>query len=327
MLEASKDRIVGTAPAEEPSTAEMFANAIGIARRQIFIVLLFAILGMGLGAVAFLKATPTYTATATLLVDTRKIEILQQPAVSSEMPIESMGAMESQVELLKSDEVALSVIKKLRLWEDPRFIGLGKPGFVWSQLHDFLPVLFPEQPPPSDEQRMELALSAFSRSLSVTRLGITYAIEISFESGFPDLAAKVANDLADTYIDRQRTSEYDAARQASNWLETRIPELRAKSEAAQRAVVDYKNEHNIVETGSGQLINDQRLAELNTKLNAAHDETLKAKARFDQLNAVGGTEVPAANSTASVGNGADDGDVKNDSLRQITRPILRNCFS
>ena len=70
-------------------------------------------------------------------------------------------------------------------------------------------------------------------------------------------------------------------------LKPACPELRAKSEAAQRAVVEYKTEHNIVETGSGQLIKDQRVADLNTKLNAARDETFKAKARFDQLAAVG----------------------------------------
>ena len=60
------------------------------------------------------------------------------------------------------------------------------------------------------------------------------------------------------YIDLQRTTEYDAARRASDWLEERIPELRAKSEDAQKAVVDYKHEHNIVETDSGRL--DRRSA-------------------------------------------------------------------
>jgi polysaccharide biosynthesis transport protein len=309
MLEANKDQIApprDPRAADESSSAEKFTNAIGVARRQIFFVLLFAVLGTGLGAVFFLKAAPTYTATATLLVDTRKIEILQQPAVSSEMPIQSMGAMESQVELLKSDEVALAVIKKLRLWEDPRFIWVGKPGFVTTLLHNYAPVFFPERPPPSEEERIGLALGAFSRNLTVTRVGITYAIEIGFESRYPDLAAQVANGVADAYIDLQRTSAYDAARQASDWLEARIPELRAKSEAAQRAVVEYKSEHGIVETGSGQLISDQRLADLDAKLNAARDETLKAKARFDQLAGIARADVPKAIANASVGDRSEN---------------------
>ena len=75
----------------------------------------------------------------------------------------------------------------------------------------------------------------------------------TLKSRYPDLAAEVANAVADAYIDLQRTTEYDAARRASDWLEQRIPELRAKSEDAQKAVVDYKQEHNIVETDTGRL--------------------------------------------------------------------------
>ena len=64
----------------------------------------------------------------------------------------------------------------------------------------------------------------------------------------------------------------------------------------------YKHEHNIVETGGGGSIDDQRLTDMNDKLNAAHDETFKAKARFDQFSAVRGTEVPRA---AASGSNAD----------------------
>ena len=115
------------AAADEPSAAEMFAYALGIVRRQILLVVLLAIAGTVIGAFFFVKSPPKYTATAVLLVDTRKIDILQQPAVSSEMPIQSTGAMESQVALLKSDEIAVAVIKKLNLLEDPRFIESSPP--------------------------------------------------------------------------------------------------------------------------------------------------------------------------------------------------------
>jgi succinoglycan biosynthesis transport protein ExoP len=311
-LDASLDPVT----ANQPSGAEMFAYALGIVRRQIAVVLLFAMLGTALGLAVFVRAVPTYTAMAKLLVDTHKIDVLQQSAISSEMPIGSMGAMESQIELLRSDEVALSVIKKLRLAEDPRFVGDGKPGIVRGLIYRYFPVLMPKQTPLSDADRMARALSIFKKSLTVDRVGAAFAIEVEFESTSPDLAAEVANDVADAYNDLQRTSESDAARQASDWLETRIPQLRAKSEAAQRAVVEYKTEYNIIETGSGQLIKDQRVADLNAKLNAARDETLKAKARLDQLASVGGTADSAAIANALIG---DDG--KNDVLSR-----LRNAY-
>ena len=286
---------------EEPSVAETIARGLGIVRRQIFIVSAFALLGVALGGIYFAKAAPKYTATTTLLVDTRKMELVQQPAVYNDMSIQSLGAMESQVELLRSDEVALRVIRKLNLFEDPKFIGGGRESALQSLLRKVAPGYFGETPALSGDERQNLALGRFTKDLSVSRVGVTYAMEIDFKSRYPDLAAKVANAVAEAYIDLQRTTEYDAARRASDWLEERIPELRAKSEDAQKAVVDYKQEHNIVETDSGRLVDEQRLTGMNDRLNAAHDETLKAKARSEQFSVAKGIEVP---SPAAIGSDA-----------------------
>jgi succinoglycan biosynthesis transport protein ExoP len=295
--------------ANEPSVAETFAYVFGIVRRQILVVLVFAVLGTSIGVLFFLKTAETYTATVTLLIDTRKIDVLQQPTVSSEMPIVAIGAIESQIELLKSDQVALAVIKKLKLWEDPQFIGDGKRGIVRRLLHNYFPALLPQRSQPSDADWTERALEIFRKNLTVDRLGAAYAIEIEFESKDPNLAAQVANEVADTYNDLQRTSESDAVRRASDWLETRIPALLAKSEAAQRAVVEYKTAHDIVETGTGQFVKDQRVSDLNTRLNAARDETFKAKARLDRLTAAGSVD--------DLGNAVNSNDDKQDALSTL----------
>lgn len=288
--------------ADEPSASELFTHALGVVRRQILLVLVLALLGTALGAAFFVEAPQKYTATATLLINTRKMEIFQQPAVSDELPMQSIGAVESQVELLRSDEVALRVIKKLNLLGDPRFVQGNS--FIGELFSKFWPWQHAEAPLPSEDERKSLALKLFDRTLTVDRLGITYAIEIKFESRYPDLAAEVANAVADAYVDLQRSSGYAAAQRASDWLEGRIPELRLKSEAAQNAVVEYKQEHNMVETGSGQLIDDQRLVDMNARLNAARDETLKAKARYDQLAASNGMGFPSGGASGSDGNGA-----------------------
>jgi polysaccharide biosynthesis transport protein len=270
---------------------------------------------VALGAIYVLKSPPKYTATVTLLADTRKIELVQQPTVYDEASIQSVGAMETQVELLRSDEVALRVIKKLNLAEDPRFVGSHRQNVLRSLLGSVAPGYFAESPPLSEDERQGLALAQFDKNLTVARVGVSYAIEIDFESRYPDLASETANAVADVYIELQRSNEYDAARRASDWLEQRIPGVRAKSEDAQKAVVDYKHEHNIVETVGGQLIDDQRLTDMNTKLNAAHDETANAKARVDQFSAARGLEVPRA--AAVSGSSANSSAPVNDSLDKL----------
>jgi polysaccharide biosynthesis transport protein len=299
----------------EPSAAETIARGLGIVRRQIFVVLALAVLGAALGAIYVLKAPPKYTATVTLLSDTRKMELVQQPTVYNEASIQSVGAMETQVELLRSDEVALRVIKKLNLSEDPRFVGSHRQSFLRSLLHSVAPGYFAELPALSEDERQSLALAQFDKNLTIARIGVSYAIEIDFESRYPDLAAEIANAVADVYIELQRSTEYDAARRASDWLEQRIPGVRAKSEDAQKAVVDYKHEHNIIETVGGRLIDDQRLTDINTKLNAAHDETANAKARLDQFSAARGLEVPRT--VAVSGSSANSGASGNDSLDKL----------
>ena len=61
--------------AHEPSVAETIAHCLGIVRRQIFVVLVFALLGAALGGIFVLRAPPKYTATVTILADTLKMDL------------------------------------------------------------------------------------------------------------------------------------------------------------------------------------------------------------------------------------------------------------
>src|SRR5208337_5590353 len=85
--------------ADEPSISESIAYILGVVRRQIIVVLAFALLGAAFGGNFLLHAPPSYTATATLLINTRRIEIIQQPAVSDTLSMQTVGAVESEVEL------------------------------------------------------------------------------------------------------------------------------------------------------------------------------------------------------------------------------------
>ena len=101
--------------------------------------------------------------------------------------------------------------------------------------------------------------------MTVSRVGMTYVIEIGFKSIDPDRAAQIANAVADGFIVDQLEAKYQTIREATAWLQDRLNELRGQASAAERAVVEYKTKNNIVDTG-GRLINEQQLAELNTAL-------------------------------------------------------------
>jgi len=81
-----------------------------------------------LGAFYILTARPSFTAQAMMFIDARKVQLLQQQSLYGDIPVDT-AAVESQVELLKSENVALAVVKNLHLTEDPEFAGAGVLGF------------------------------------------------------------------------------------------------------------------------------------------------------------------------------------------------------
>ena len=105
----------------QPSLAEHLATVIGFIRRQLPII--FSILPLTVGlAVAYLYTTPPrYTAEARILIDTGKIQVSSQP-VFGESPV-NMAIIDSQIEILKSDNFALSIVRSLHLAQDPEFVG------------------------------------------------------------------------------------------------------------------------------------------------------------------------------------------------------------
>lgn len=172
MLEVNKGRIAirsepGVGFPEEPSAQDLLSSALVLARRQVWVVVLFAMLGASLGGILFFRVTPNFVADATLLIDTRKIEILQQPAVFSQMSLESSAAMESQVEILKSEKTALTVVKKLDLAEDPEFVRRGR-GLIASLFGR----LFPTDQEPTEEERTKRAVELLEKRLTVSRIGM-----------------------------------------------------------------------------------------------------------------------------------------------------------
>jgi succinoglycan biosynthesis transport protein ExoP len=217
-----------------------------------------------------------------MIIDTRKIQLFQQQSVLGDVPVDS-ATVESQVEILKSENVALAVVKDLHLTEDPEFVGSG--GGLIGSLLGLLSNPFASNEPASEFELQRRVLGIFQKSLTVKRVLGTYVIDIGFQSLSPERAAQVANGIADAYIVDQLEAKYQATRRATAWLQDRLRELRGQASTAERALVDFKAKNNIVDTG-GRLMNEQQLAELNSAIIQARAQTAEAKARLDRIEEV-----------------------------------------
>src|SRR5215469_14554770 len=251
------------AESKEGSVAELIDFAFGFLRRRFLLILAAVLAVVPIGEYLALKLVPAYfAATSTIIIDTRKYQIFQHTTMVGDTMIDA-AAVESQLEILKSENVALEVVRKLHLADDPEF-GNPTPGILGS-------LLLPSREAASDYDRERRALAVLGKQLTVRRIGPTYVIEITFRSRNAERAAEVADAIGEAYISEQLEGKYDATRRASSWLEGRLKELSDQASGAQRTVVEFKEKNNIVDAGNGRLMYEQQLSELNAQIIPAHE--------------------------------------------------------
>ena len=281
------------------SPAETFESVVSFVRRQFPVIVFVALFAFALGGVYVISTPASYTAEATMIIDTRKVQLFQQQSILGDIPVDS-ASVASQVEILKSENIALAIIKDLHLSDDPEFA--ESSGGLIGLIFGFALNLLDAGPPKSEFERARQAIRVFQDRLGVKRVGLSYVIEISFRSQNPERAALIANAICDAYVVDQLGAKYEATRRASVWLQDRIRELRQQASAADRAVVDFKTEHNIVTTGGtgGRLMTEQQVAEVSSVLLLARTQTTEARAKLDRIETVLRADSPDATVNSTV---------------------------
>jgi polysaccharide biosynthesis transport protein len=264
---------------------------LSIAKRQwkVFTVSVSAFLVLGLLFILF--SVPLYTASTNILIDLGNSKIVDEfsPIASS---VQSEGVMLSQTEVMSSDVVLNSVIKKLDLVNNPQFLAGSKTPLnaikaavrTVAQSFGLMTV-----PPVSDADAANAAMAAaraiMNVNMDVERDGLSYVLSVSYTSASADLSAKIANAIAEAYLVDKLDTKYEATKRASVWLQARLDELRKNVVQADLAVQKFRADHSLVQA-SGQLVSDQQLVALNTSLLDARTHTAQVKAEYDRIQQI-----------------------------------------
>ncbi|WP_456621608.1 Wzz/FepE/Etk N-terminal domain-containing protein [Bradyrhizobium sp. P5_C12] len=257
-------------------------RVIDILRRQWPLIASIVGAALALVIIYLLVATPMFTANARILMDTRQTQVLDKDSGMSNALIDT-GFVDSQVEILQSDDLLLSIVRRLKLIEDPEYNG-SNPGLLALAIGKTMS-LFGSDGPPSKERIERAAVETIQKNLKVERVLTTYVLSVSFRSANPDKAALVANAVADAYIVGALEAKYQSTKRAGEWLQQRSAELREQATASDRAVQTFKAQNNIVGTSRG-LMSEQQLTDVNTQLIQARAATAEAKARLDRIEGV-----------------------------------------
>jgi capsular exopolysaccharide synthesis family protein len=134
----------------------------------------------------------------------------------------------------------------------------------------------------NDVAQESALLNRWNAGLTVNKVPRTRMIEIRFTSSDPKLAARIANSLANAYVDRTFKTRYEATLQATQFLSKQLADLQLKVETSEQALVNYQKTHNIVGLDDKQNITTVKLDDLNKDLTAAESER-KAKQSVYEL--------------------------------------------
>ncbi|WP_279480759.1 polysaccharide biosynthesis tyrosine autokinase [Aureimonas sp. SK2] len=274
----------------DPETPDLINidRVLAAARRQWRFVAACAVVGAVLGAAYSFTAVPQYTASSSLLIETRGDRLLDQMTPTPSR-LEDETAILSQVEILRSRKISAAVVDRLDLLANPAFA--HPPGSFLAGIGSALRAVFDVSSwftagdaTDADRERRE-AIESLQKDIAISRVGQTSVLEISYTSTDPRLSTDVAQAFADAYLTDQLDAKYEATRRASGWLQDRIEELRAQSLASDQAVQRFRADNNLIQA-SGQLVSDQQLSQLNSQLVAAQDALVSARARSEQVQSL-----------------------------------------
>jgi uncharacterized protein involved in exopolysaccharide biosynthesis/Mrp family chromosome partitioning ATPase len=235
-------------------------------------------------AVLFVLLAPhRFTAVTEILIEPADLRAVANEAKPPNPASDTaLLQVDSQVRVLTSDAVLRRVVDDEGLARDPEFT--RGPALLRGLLEQISAALG-RRPAPAKPDASLAALNEFRRRVQVKRAERTYVVDIAVTSEEAAKAARLANAVAQAYLEEQTQVRADAARQVSRSLTARLNELKQSVQNAEDKVQAFKVSHNIV-GANGQLVNEQQLTDLNNQLAAARARTAAAKARLDQIEAL-----------------------------------------
>ena len=269
----------GTGIVEVPAFVEAW-RSIMLRKWQI---LIFAGLVTALAWFLASQITPVYRSTATLMIEASRAKIVSVEEVYSGASPQR-EYFQTQAENLKSRTVALKVVKKLKLATHPEFDPRQQkdsPAQAWIRTNiSFASAVLPK-PEQTDNEGDPLGpvLRNFTTRLNVEPVRLSQLIKISFDANDATLAADIANAVGDAFIQTDMEARVKITQNAGSFITDQVTQLKAKMEAADKAVQAYREREGLLDSksvvlgGMGKQLDDltQKLVDARVRRSEAEE--------------------------------------------------------
>ena len=248
------------------------ADYLDVLRRRWRLIAVIALLCVVGGLIHYFVTPKMYQATTMIQIDRRSMSL----GGSLETPwLENWWNMEfypTQYKLLESRGLAERVVRRLQLYDDPAF----NPGWArWSQSGEATPDL--------DQARLGRLGERLQAALQISPIKNTQLVAVSYRSASPDLAARVANGVADAFIDWGIETRTETVGAASDFIGEQIEGLKREIQDKEARLQAYSRRTDIVAIDPESNPTLQKLAALNQDYMNAISVRIEKEARYNEV--------------------------------------------
>lgn len=277
MQHSSRGKIVATGGEQK----DLSLSDLWLVVRKRRVLLLCMALGIALLAVtAGLVRGKRYTASGEIQIQPGSASDLKQSLSAA------LGAgdstldviMESDIRILQSDRLLTLVARKLKLQDNPDFLGHSIFGGKSNS-----PLLHADLNDPAASAAILLILRGH---LTVERVPRTQMVSISYQSRSPELSANIVNTLANEFIENNFISHYSTTQQVSKWLTGQMDDLRSIVQNSQDRMVDLQRKLGVMALDPDHSLVVQEIGNLEKGLSDATQQRVVAEARYRILSSL-----------------------------------------
>jgi succinoglycan biosynthesis transport protein ExoP len=250
------------------------ASLFRIANEWRWLILGAVALGLAAAIVFTLLTKPLYRAWVTLEVNPPAVEILDEKRHESPSTPSLFDFVSTQVGLLSSRTLADRVAQDLNLASNPDFVGTKGDAAT----------------------RLKIASAKVAGGLHVIAPEDGQLIKFNFVSDSPQLAAEVANGVAENFISAGLQRRFEASTYARTFLQQQIAKTRRDLERSEKQIVAYAQQQGIIITGGNQpgepgndagSLQGASLVALNAALAAATAKRVEAEGAYRNARLTG----------------------------------------
>lgn len=267
----------GPIPSEEmgESLGDLLARYWLLLKRFYWVLILTSIAAVAIAYTWTQRQTPVYLATSKLIFHESQPNIFGNQFERVEF-IDPGGRWQfeqfwnTQREILLSKWFAERVLDREGLLDDPRFL--------------------PENPeePRSEEQRRRAAIRTLQgvTDYALQRDSRVALVNVRFPD--PELAAQIADGVAEAYVEYIREFQSGGVQQLANWFDDYVSTQREQLDAAHAKLQEYQRDHNILSLSyeDRRNITAQALEAISTKLRDVEAELYAQEALLNQIIAM-----------------------------------------